>query len=195
MVSESPRASHAALGWFACNLLGWFNVIALMLVLRLPSYPSSGVAVPLVLVLPGLAQWLLLRRFLGITPLWMLTIPLASIVFVGLIVSIPHSLWQVVDGEATVTIAALYAIFGALIGLVQWPILRRRVRSAWIWVATSAAGLGLGFALALSTGLIDRLEMAGYTAVVLVYAACSAGALAWLLSRPARAPAAEFIAA
>jgi len=195
MISESPRASHVALGWFVCNLLGWFTVGALVRVLQLPAYPSSGLALPLILVLPGLAQWLWLRRLLDVTPFWMLTIPLASIVFLCLIVSIPASLWQEVNGEATVTIAALYGVLGALIGLVQWLMLRRRVRAAWIWVATSAAALSLGFALALSTGLIDRFEMAGYAAVVFVYAACSAVALAWLLSRSARTSAGGFVAA
>lgn len=101
----------------------------------------------------------------------------------GLVASIPAGLWELVDDEGVGTLSGLYGIMGLLIGAAQWLILRRRLTEAWIWVAANAAGLGLGSGLVLSTGLIDVSEPAAYVLVFAIYAALSAGALGWMLSR------------
>jgi len=187
---------RAMSAWIACNLLGLLTSVVLVLALRMPTSPFNGAATILVLVLPTtIAQWLLLRRLLGLSPLWLLTMPLGCIVFVGLISAIPPSLWQLVDDEGIGTISALYGALGVLIGAAQWLILRRTLGAAWVWVAASAAGLGLGFALVLSTRLIDRSEVAGYAVVFAIYVGLSGAALTWMLSRAALSPGTRVTAA
>ena len=179
-------AGRVMVAWIACNLLGWLAAAGLVLVLRTPGSPlGMPWSLILVLVPPAVAQWLLLRRLLGLTPWWLVTIPLGCLAFAGLVAAIPSGLWQVVDDEGIGTLSILSAILGALIGLGQWLILRRRVSGAEIWVAASAAGIGLGFAAVLSTGLLDRSGFAAYAVVVLTYAMLSGAALAWMLARPA----------
>jgi hypothetical protein len=182
--------------WVACNLVGLLTSAALVLALRMPDSPYGSGAAFLILVLPAtIAQWLLLRRLLGISPLWMLTIPLGCLLFVGLVAAIPPTLWRLVDDEGTGTLSTLYALMGFLVGALQWLILRRHLRASWIWIAASAAGLGLGFALVLSSNLIDLSEFAGYLAVFAVYSLLSGRALAWMLSRSALSADASVLAA
>jgi hypothetical protein len=172
--------------WIACNLLGVVASAAIVLGLRMPTSPYGGVATFLVLVFPTtIAQWLLLRKLLGLSPLWLLTIPLGCILFLSLVWAIPPGLWQLIDDEGIGTLSALYAILGFLVGGAQWLLLRRRLGAAWVWVAANAAGLGLGFALVLSTGLIDLSESASYLVVFAIYALLTGGALGWMLSRGA----------
>ena len=99
------------------------------------------------------------------------------------------------DGEAAATLAAVYAILGALLGFLQWLVLRRQVRAAWVWVAASIVGVAAGTALALLTDLVDRSGPGTYIAVVLIYAATTGVALVWLVSQPARTPSGGLIAA
>jgi len=175
---------RAMLAWIACNLIGWFTAAALALALRMPGSPfdSPGMLI-VVAVTPALPQWLLLRRLHGLTPLWLVTIPIGCFIFVGLVSAIPAGVWQLVDDEGTGTISTLYAFLGALVGAGQWLILRRHFGSAGIWVAASAAGIGLGFVGVLSTGLINRSGFVAYTVVTLTYAILSGAALSWLLRR------------
>jgi hypothetical protein len=170
--------------WIACNLLGWFAAAAIALALQVPGSPlNSPVMLIVVVVPPALAQWLVLHRLRGVTPLWLATIPIGCIVFIAVLTAIPAGAWQLVDDEGIGTISLLYALLGALIGLGQWLILRRHFGSAGIWVGASAVALGLGFAIVLSTGLINRSEFLAYTAVMLVYVILSGAALGWLLLR------------
>ena len=172
------------LAWVACNLLGWFTAATLALALRMPGSPFNSPTVLIVVVAPpALAQWLILRQLHGLTPLWLITIPIGCLVFAGVVSAIPPGAWQLVDDEGTGTISALYALLGALIGESQWLILRRHFGAAGIWVAASAAGTGLGFAIVLSTGLINRSGFVAYTVVTLTYAILSGAALRWLLRR------------
>lgn len=76
-MDRGPVSTERAMWmWIAYNLVGLLTSAVLVLALRLPDSPYGGGAAFLVLVLPTtLAQWLLLRRLLGISPLWLLTIP------------------------------------------------------------------------------------------------------------------------
>ena len=195
MVAESNRPANALLYWMAATLIGWSAAGSLLLLVQVLFPLLPGPALFIVLLLPGVAQWLLLRRLLGIGPFWIATAPLASIAFIGIIISAPVTLWETVDSEAPATLAAVYAILGALLGFLQWLVLRRRVRAAWVWVAASVVGVAAGFAFALFTDLVNRSGLWAYVAVVLIYAATTAVALAWLVSQPARTPSSEFVAA
>jgi len=184
MNNDVRSPGRTILAWIACNLLGWFTAAALALALRIPDSPFNGPGLLIaVVVAPALAQWLVLRRLHGLTPLWLVTIPIGCLIFVGLVSAIPASVWQLIDDEGTGTISALYALLGALVGAGQWLILRRHFGAAGIWIAASAAGTGLGFVGVLSIDLINRSGFATYTVVILTYAILSGAALSWLLPR------------
>jgi hypothetical protein len=184
------RGSYPSVGvgvaWIACNLIGWFAAAALALALRVIGSPFDGPgAFVVAIVPPALAQWLVLRRLFGLTPLWLITIPLGCLLFVGLSAAIPAAVWEIVDDESLVTLSTMYALLGGLVGLGQWVILRRRFSGAGVWILASAAGTGLGLAIVLATNLIDASGFAAYTVVVLTYALLSGAALALVQTRAA----------
>ena len=195
MVEGRKRPAKALLYWIGGTLIGWSVAGGLLLLVQVLFPAFSGPALFIVLLLPGVAQWLLLRRMLGIGPFWITTAPIATIAFVGILISIPVTLWEIVDSEAPATLAGIYAILGGVLGFLQWLILRRRVMTAWIWVAASILGVAAGIRLALLTDLVDRSGLGPYIIVVLIYAATTGVALAWLITQPARTPSAGAIAA
>jgi hypothetical protein len=195
MVAERNRPAKALLYWIGGTLIGWSVAGGSLLLVQVLFPAFSSPALFIVLLLPGAAQWLLLRRLLGIGPFWIATAPLATIAFVGIIISLPVTLWETVDSEAPATLAGIYAILGALLGVLQWLVLRRQVRAAWVWVAASIVAVAAGIALALLTDLVDQSGLGTYIAVVLIYAATTGVAIAWLVAQPARNPSAGVIAA
>jgi hypothetical protein len=169
--------------WIASNLLGWMAAPALALALGLPGSTCNNPAMLIVVIAPpALAQWLVLRRLVAMTPLWLITIPLGFLIFVGLVVMTSTGVLQLPDDEGTATLSALYAVLGGLVGLLQWLILRRYFRTAGIWVAASAAGTGIGLALVLITDLVSASGIAAIAVFVLTYAALTGAALEWLLA-------------
>jgi len=182
MTHRTETPGRVMVAWIACNLLGWLVVAALSLRMHGSPFNSLGMLV-MVAVPPALAQWLILRWVCGLTPLWLVTIPIGFLVFVGVVSAIPVGVWQFVDDEGIATISTLYAVLGALIGVGQWLILRRQFPATGIWIAASAAGTGIGFALVLATGLINHSELASYTVVMLTYATLTGTGLRWLLAR------------
>jgi hypothetical protein len=174
------------LTWIAFNLLGWMAAPALALALRSPGSTFDNPAMLIVVIAPpALAQWLVLRRLVGMTPLWLITIPLGFLIFIGLVVMTSTGVLQLPDDEGTATLSALYAILGGLVGVFQWLILRRYFRTAGIWVAASAAGTGIGLAIVLITKLMSASGIAAIAVFVLTYAAFTGAALEWLLARGA----------
>lgn len=89
----------------------------------------------------GVPQWLSLRPHVPACRWWMLASGLGA--YVAFIVL------EVVVTNSTLLV---YAIAGLLIGLAQWPVLRRRVPRAGWWVAASAVGYVVGGAAALTIG-------------------------------------------
>jgi len=195
MAVELRHPAKVLVSWVAASLIGWLTAGAILLLAQTLLPSLSGPAPLIVIFMPGAAQWLLLRRLLGIGPLWAATAPLATIGFAGFLAAVPVALWQTVDGEAPATLAAIYGLLGALLGFLQWLALRRLVKPAWVWIVASAVGLAAGLALALQTGLVDRSGMGAYVAAVLIYTATTGVALAWLVGRAAPTPAARLIAA
>jgi hypothetical protein len=182
-MSQNHEKTRAFLYWILGNLLGWAFISALLTALPgLKSIPGFIVAL-LVLTIPfGLAQWLVLRRFIPLSPLWVITIPISVFLYSLIATAIPVSLWQIVNGEATSTLTLMFIILGTVMGLPQWLILRRKLTRAALWILGSALGMGLGFGLVLATGLINQSEYISYTVVVLVYSIATGSLLSWLLN-------------
>jgi hypothetical protein len=186
-MSKNQTKNRVFLYWNLGNLLAWAFISALLAALPgIQSIPGFFAAL-LVLTIPfGLAQWLVLRRFLPVSPLWVVSIPISCFLFYLLAYLIPDSLLQNVDDEAASTLTIGFLVLGATLGLPQWLILRRKLTKAALWMVGSALGVGLGFGIVLATGLINQYEYISYTVVVLVYSITTGALLSWLLHHTAQ---------
>jgi hypothetical protein len=123
------------LGWTLATAGGM--LIGFLLTIPLVDLLDLGLAriiVPIVAgLLIGFSQWIVLRRYLSTSVDWVLAGGTAWAVgyAIGLL------LIQGLSGTFLGGIAA-YLLFGAIIGLAQWPILRREIPSALIWLAVNA---------------------------------------------------------
>ena len=77
----------------------------------------------------GFAQWIVLSRYLTVGSRWVLgdgTSWVAGYILGLLLVqSLPSSIFIATIG---------YLFFGAIVALVQWPVLRREIPNAFVWV-------------------------------------------------------------
>jgi hypothetical protein len=174
------------LAWIAGNFLG--IAVPSSLILFIPDLESIDtiagiVAIFLAIFIPiGLAQWLVLRRFMPLSPLWMLTIPVGFVLSFFILAFIPNSMWQNIDDEAPTTLAILFTACGAAFGTTQWVLLRRHFAKSSTWILGSAVGLGLGFGLVLATDLIDQSGFISGIIVILVYGIATGSTFSWLLN-------------
>lgn len=186
-MSKNHQNDRMFLYWNLGNLLGWAFILLLRTVLSsIKSPPGFFVALLVVGFLFGLAQWLVLRGFLPVSPLWVVTIPISWFLFYLLPYIIPESLFQNVDDESTSTLTLAYLVMGAMMGLSQWLILRRKLTRAALWIVGSSLGVGLGFGIVLARGLISQYEYTSYTVVILVYGIITGSLLSWLLNHRAQ---------
>ena len=167
--------------------MGWAFILALRTVLpHVRSIPGFFVALLVVGILFGLAQWLVLRHFIPVSPLWVVTIPISWFLFYFIAYIIPDSLLQNVDDEAASTLTIGFLVLGAVMGLSQWLILRRKLTRAALWLLGSSLGVGLGFGIVLATGLINQYEGISYWVVIFVYSITTGSLLSSLLDHKAQ---------
>ena len=186
-MSKNLKTGRMFLYWNLGNLLGWAFILVLRTVLpHVRALPGFFVALLVVGILFGLAQWLVLHRFLPVSPLWVVTIPISWVLFYLIPYIIPESLLQNADDESTSMLTFAYLVMGAMMGLSQWLMLRRKLTRAALWILGSSLGVGLGFGIVLATGLISQYEYISYTIVVLVYSIATGSLLAWLLNHAAQ---------
>jgi hypothetical protein len=130
------------LGWTLATaggmLLGFLPTLLLVNVLNLG---LAQVIVPVFAgTIVGLAQWAALRRFLTATSDWILAGGTSwaggYVVGLFLIQKLPSTVFAGFDG---------YLLFGAIVALVQWPLLRREIPHLLIWIVASSIGWALGF--------------------------------------------------
>jgi hypothetical protein len=178
------------LGWTLATaggmLVGFLLAIPLVNVLDLV---LAQIAVPVFAgAAIGFAQWIVLRRFLTVGSRWVLgdgtTWVAGYILGLLLVQSLPSSIFIATIG---------YLFFGAIVALVQWPVLRREIPNVLVWVLASAIGWAAGFwasqavlPLIFNGGLI---EPAVSTTVISVTSGLVAGAitgiaLVWIVRRP-----------
>lgn len=150
----------------------------------------------------GLAQWLVLRTQLVRTGWWILaTIAgYASVGLLPLLASVVQPGWQewaftlIISGklhwlarvEETWTNASwlpgavTLTLFGAVLGTMQWLVLRGRVRQAGWWIAISACGWALAAALSV---VPDDFWVVTLSWVIPLLV--SGAGMVWLLRHPA----------
>lgn len=194
------RVSHDArfwLWWVGMTTLGWFVGwwVGFAVASGMMNSPLAVISMAILYMLTsaavGLMQWWVLSvQYPAPTDRWRWWAP-AGIVGIGL----PLVLYTLIWGDAPYDLRWLPAVAlgGALTGVLQQRILRRRVAHPWWWVLASAAGWALAMA---SQFMFDRLlsfEVIGqYTYFLnsalqgLILALITGSVLAWLLDQPAQ---------
>ena len=184
MYRNHKQTTKAFFIWIAANLLGFISMSVLLIALPILKSIPASVGQQIIIVVPfGLAQWLVLRRLISLSPIWVLTFPVGLFLSSLIPASIPESLWQIIGSESPVTLTVIYIIMGAVMGLPQWLILRRKLSKAALWILGSSLGVGLGFGLVLVTGLINQSEYISYVVVVIIYGIATGIILSWLLNQ------------
>ncbi len=169
-------------GWIVANLLGFAAISALPVVLTwLKATPGMVVSSLLVGIPIGVAQWIVLRRVVRISMVWVLTIPAGLLLGLAVLNSpILSPLWASFDDESVLALTAGYVVVAALVGLAQWSLLRGHFTRSWAWLLSSVVGLGLGTGLVLGSDLIHQAWLAAVAVVALVYAVVTGPVIAWL---------------
>ncbi|HSM72967.1 MAG TPA: hypothetical protein VK851_15630 [Anaerolineales bacterium] len=100
----------------------------------------SRVLVPLIAgILIGFSQWLVLRRYLTTHSDWILAGGAAWAAGYAFGLLIIQNLSSTAIGEIIA-----YLLFGAIVGVIQWQMLRREIPSLLAWVAINSLGWAAG---------------------------------------------------
>ena len=132
----------------------------------------------------GLLQWLVLRRRVSGVGWWVLASAAGSY---GIIQAgfngYNEIVWMSVDSPFGW--AGVVALSGAVVGTLQWFVLRGQVSRAGWWVLASTLGWGLGMAaaIALSWG-VGANDFVAVALTGAVLGAVTGGVLVWLLRQP-----------
>jgi len=177
------------LGWTLATasgmLLGFLPTILLVDALSLG---LAQIAVPVLAgTAIGLAQWLVLRRYVTASTQWDWTDGLSwaagYILGLLLIQLLPSTVFAAFIG---------YFLFGVIVALVQWPVLRREIPQILTWVVASAVAWAIGYwasQAVLSLFTDPLIEPVVGTTVIAVTSGLVAGAitgvaLIWIVRRP-----------
>ncbi len=128
-------------------LLGFLPSIVLV---NLFDLPIARILVPLWAgFLVGLAQWVVLRKYVNEVSDWILAAGASWAVGYALGLLIMNGLT-----DTGLDAFCGYVLFGVIVALVQWPILRREIPHVWMWILANVTGWTAGFYLSqLSLGL------------------------------------------
>ena len=90
----------------------------------------------------GLAQWVVLRKYVNESSDWVLAAGASWAVGFALGLLIMTGLTGTgLDGFFG------YILFGIIVGVVQWPVLRREIPHLWMWILANVLGWTAGFYL------------------------------------------------
>lgn len=178
------------LGWTLATaggmLLGFLPSIPLVNALNLG---FAQIAVPVLAgTVIGFAQWFVLRRYVTASTHWLWTdgISWAAGYILGLflIQVLPSTLFAAFIG---------YFLFGVIVALVQWPVLRREIPHVITWIIASALAWAAGYWVSQAVlSLFFReatIAPAVSTAAIAVTSGLVAGAitgvaLIWIVRQP-----------
>jgi hypothetical protein len=100
----------------------------------------SRILIPLIAgILIGFSQWLVLRRYLTVHSDWILAGGAAWAAGYALGLLIIQNLSSTVVGEISA-----YFLFGAIVAIIQWQMLRREIPSLFSWVVVNSLGWAIG---------------------------------------------------
>jgi hypothetical protein len=177
-------------GWTLATALGM--LIGHLLLIPLVNIMPLGIArviAPLFAgMLVGFAQWLVLRGYLTRSSNWILAAGAgwAAAYALGLFIV------QNLIGSVWIGLLA-YLLFGTIVGVMQWPILRREIPNILSWILANVIGWTLGFII--SQVIIGPLFHPGFfnqalvTAISTAISGLVAGAitglsLVWIVRKP-----------
>jgi len=177
------------LGWTLATaggmLLGFLPTILLVNALNLG---LAQIAVPVLAgTVIGFAQWLVLRRYVTASTQWDWSdgISWAAGYILGLLLiqMLPSTVFVVFIG---------YFLFGVIVAVVQWPVLRREIPQVLTWVLASSLAWAVGYwasQAVLSLFTDPLIAPAVGTAVIAVTSGLVAGAitgiaLIWIVRKP-----------
>lgn len=178
------------LGWTLATaggmLLGFLLTIPLVNVLDLG---FARLIVPILAgILIGYSQWIVLRQYLTSRSRWFLAGGNTWAVGYALGLLLIQNLSSTFLGGIIA-----YVLFGTIVALVQWPVLRREIPSTLTWIVVSALGWAAGlWASQLALNLFSNdpvIEPAVSTIVIAVTSGLVAGAitgvaLVWIVRQP-----------
>lgn len=180
------------LGWTLATVVGMLLgfLISIPLV-NLLDLEWARIIVPLVTgFIIGLAQWAALRSYLIDATDWILAGGTSWAVGYALGLFLINALANTILGGFVG-----YMLFGLIVALVQWPILRREIPNVWAWILANVVGWTLGFYLSqVSLDLFfnePAIAPAASTSVIssisgLVAGAITGLALVWIVRQPER---------
>ena len=200
------------LWWVLASMVGWavggYVGVALGGGLSRGIIVAGYVGVALGGIATAVLQWLVLRQRVSRAGWWVVTgiaggaVVGVLVVGVGWVVGVGGSAvggpdwganwgpdWSANPGKDVGWVAGA-GLYGAVVGGLQWLVLRRRVARAGWWVLASTVGWVVG---GLVSGITDTA--AGWAVLGAVYGAITGAALVWLLRRPAAGTAAVAAAA
>ena len=166
-------------GWVALNasavIMAWYITFAVMdLVTGEDDALIFILLFPIIGLLTGILQYILLRRYLPHMGWWIAATSLGWLMpFVWFFIFSR----MVIPGDSTVRIVLGMSVLGTTVALPQWWLLRKRVQHAWWWVLV----LGLAWGM---VGLYDLFTLSDLFPVVIGFAVVPAIATSiacWLL--------------
>jgi hypothetical protein len=178
------------LGWTLATaggmLVGFLLTIPLVNILDLG---FARVIVPILAgILIGLSQWIVLKGYLTASADWVLAGGTGWAAGYALALLLVQNLPTTLFGGI-----ATYLLFGAIVAMVQWQVLRGEIPSALIWIVVNALGWAAGWSasqVALDLFFNDPvIEPVVSTSVIagtsgLVAGAITGVALIWIARRP-----------
>ena len=134
----------------------------------------------------GIPQWLVLRRRISGVSWWVLASAAAGIVVIFLFFSFIDILEPLSFGSF-LRYTGIAALGGAVIGILQWFVLRGKVSRAGWWVLASTVGWALGMAVSevIPWGGTDEDSLVPSVMTGVVLGAVTGAALVWLLRQSA----------
>lgn len=167
-------------GWVALNaiavIVAWYITWAIMPLVTERGDDSLLLVLffPIIGLLTGILQYILLRRYLPHMGWWIAATFLGWLMpfVIGFIFS---NLF--IPGSSTVRIVLGMIVLGTTVALPQWWLLRKRVRHAWWWVLVFGLAWGV-------VGLYDLLTLSDLFPILLGFAvvpAISTSIACWLL--------------
>jgi hypothetical protein len=165
--------------WWMLAFLGFpvGGLLALMAVGPVEGTVSGALGGALAGAVIGAAQWLVLRRYLRVGPGWVLATTLG--------VAIGDAVGALLTGAGTGIGALLITglATGVAVGLLQWWLLRGRVRIAGLWPPVVTVAWPLGWTVTWAAGVdVERVYYVFGSTGALVFAAVT-GAAMWLMLR------------
>jgi hypothetical protein len=168
------------IGWVALNaiavIMAWYITWAIIPLVteRGDEPPFLELLFPIIGLLTGILQYILLRRYLPRMGWWI------AATFLGWLM--PFVIFfifsrLVIPGSSTVRIVLGMIVLGTTVALPQWWLLRKRVQHAWWWVLVFGLAWGM-------VGLYDLLTLSDLFPVLLGFAVVPAIATSiacWLL--------------